>query len=109
MTQILSVSMTQEGVQKAINAILEILGDPMEAHQREALDAFRRGDYARVRRLATANLGDSYCKALGYLPGAYKLMPNTDIILAEAARSAAEVAKIRALTQLGMAIAEALG
>ena len=39
---------------------------------------------------------------------ALKLTPNTDTILAESARAAAEVAKERTLKQLGNAIAAAL-
>ena len=112
MTQSLTPSTTQitkEQVQGAVDAILEVLGLPANTAQEEALEAFQRGDYQRVKRIAATNLGDFYCKALSYLPGAYKLTPNTDTILAEAARSAAEVAKNRVLTQLGTAIAESLG
>ena len=55
------------------------------------------------------NLSDYYCKALGYLGGALKLTPNTDTILAESARAAAEVVKEKALARLGAEIADALG
>lgn len=95
-------------VQTAIDAILATLGEPQTDYQIEAQQAFRFGDSARVKRLASTNLSDNYCKALGYLVSAAKLTPNTDTILAESARSAAEFVKDRALQQLGQTIGEAL-
>jgi hypothetical protein len=71
--------------------------------------AFQNGDHQTVKRLASTNLSDYYCKALGYLGGALKLTPNTDTILAESARSAADFVKEKTLAQLGTAIANALG
>jgi hypothetical protein len=49
-----------------------------------------------------------YCKTLGYLGGALKLTPNTDTILAESARAAADFAKERTLARLGAEIEKAL-
>lgn len=99
---------TKEGVAIAVDAILEALGNPTNGTQAEALKAFQEADYARVKRLGTANLGDNFIKALGYLGSAYKLTPNTDTILSESARSAAAHVQDKTLAVLGSAIAAAL-
>ncbi len=101
--------LTPERAQNAVNAILAVLGEPQTDLHREACAAFDRGDHQVVKRLASTNLSDYYCKALGYLGGALKLTPNTDTILAESARAAADFARERTLTQLGAEIAKALG
>lgn len=100
--------LTLERVHQAVNAILETLGTPETELHSKALAAFQNGDYQIVKRLASTNLSDYYCKSLGYLGGALKLTPNTDTILAESARSAADFARERTLARLGLAIAEAL-
>jgi hypothetical protein len=99
---------TLERVKQAVQVILETLGEPENDLHRRALTAFQDGDHQTVKRLAATNLSDYYCKALGYLGGALKLTPNTDTILAESARSAAEFVRERTLTRLGKAIATAL-
>lgn len=99
---------TKEQVTEAIEAILSVLGEPTTSYQAEALTAFKNADYQRVKRLASTNLMDYYCKSLGYLGGALKLTPNTDTILAESARAAAEVQKEKSLALLGEKIATAL-
>lgn len=103
-----STELTLEKVQQAVNAILDTLGNPTTDLHKTALTAFQNGDHQTVKRLASTNLSDNYCKALGYLGGALKLTPNTDTILAESARAAAEFAKETILHQLGTAIAQAL-
>jgi hypothetical protein len=100
--------LTIERVNQAIDAILNVLGTPENDLHTQAHTAFTRGDYQTVKRLASTNLSDNYCKALGYLGGALKLTPNTDTILAESARAAADFAKERVLKQLGNAISVAL-
>jgi hypothetical protein len=99
---------SKEGVETAVAAILEALGSPTNGSQAEALKAFQQEDYARVKRLGTANLGDNYIKALGYLGSAFKLTPNTDTILSESARAAAAHVQDTILASLGSAIAAAL-
>ena len=100
--------LTLEKVTQAVQAILEVLGDPeIELHSK-ALAAFQSGDHQTVKRLASTNLSDYYCKALGYLGGALKLTPNTDTILAESARAAADFAKEKTLVRLGAEIEKAL-
>lgn len=99
---------TLEKVNRAVNAILETLGEPETELHRKALAAFQSNDHHTVKRLAATNLSDYYCKALGYLGGAFKLTPNTDTILAESARAVADFAKEKTLAQLGAEIGQAL-
>jgi F0F1-type ATP synthase epsilon subunit len=108
MVQAVSTELTLERVNQAVAAILEVLGTPETDLHTKALTAFQSGDHQTVKRLASTNLSDYYVKSLGYLGGALKLTPNTDTILAESARAAADFAKEKALKQLGDAIAQAL-
>lgn len=108
MVQAVSTELTRERVNQAVDAIVKVLGTPENDLHLHALSAFRSGDYQTVKRLASTNLSDYYVKALGYLGGALNLTPNTDTILAESARAAADFAKEKALHQLGEAIASAL-
>lgn len=101
--------LSQEQVQEAVNAVLEVLGQPQTDLHRQALAAFQGNDHQKVKRLAATHLADYYCKALGYLGGALKLTPNTDTILAESARAAADFVKERTLERLGAEIEKALG
>jgi hypothetical protein len=101
--------LTLERVNQAVSVILEVLGKPENNLHSEALESFQRGDYQHVKRLAATNLSDYYCKSLGYLGGALKLTPNTDTILAESARAAADFAREKTLSRLGAEIAKALG
>lgn len=103
-----TTELTLERVNQAVAEILEVLGTPESELHDEALSAFQRGDYQLVKRLAATNLSDYYCKSLGYLGGALKLTPNTDTILAESARAAADFAREKILVRLGAAIARAL-
>ena len=100
--------LSAEKVQQAVDAILKALGEPQTPLHKEALMAFQQGNYARNKRLASTHLSDSFCRSLGYLGSALKLTPNTDTILAEAARAAADHAKDRTMGELSLAIASAL-
>jgi len=97
-----------EKVNQAVSAILEVLGNPESELHSRALKAFQSGDHQTVKRLASTNLSDYYCKSLGYLGGALKLTPNTDTILAESARAAADFTREKTLARLGAAIEKAL-
>ncbi|WP_068819344.1 hypothetical protein [Phormidesmis priestleyi] len=103
-----TTELTLERVQIAVKAIVDVLDEPQTDLHRKALAAFERGDHQLVKRLASTNLSDYYCKSLGYLGGALKLTPNTDTILAEAARAAADFAKEKTLTWLEAEIEKAL-
>ena len=100
---------TLERVNQAIGEILSTLGDPESDLHQKAMAAFQAGDHQIVKRLASTHLSDYYCKALGYLGGALKLTPNTDTILAEAARAAADFVREKTLARLGAAIERSLG
>jgi uncharacterized protein HemY len=108
MTVATAPAFTKDKVQAAVDSILETLRDGINLLHSEALAAFQQGDYDRVKRLASTNLADSYCRSLAYLGSALKLTPNTDTILAEAARAAADFAKERELQRLSQAIHQAL-
>jgi hypothetical protein len=101
--------LTLEQVNQAIGEILSTLGTPESDLHQKALTAFQSGDHQTVKRLASTHLSDYYCKALGYLGGALKLTPNTDTILAESARAAADFTREKTLVRLGTAIGNALG
>lgn len=107
--QAITTEPTLERVNQAVQAILDTLGQPETELHQKAFTAFQSGDHATVKRLAATNLSDYYCKSLGYLGGALKLTPNTDTILAESARSAADFVKEKTLMRLGIAIETALG
>jgi hypothetical protein len=98
---------TAEYVQNAVNAILKTLGEPQTDRQREALQAFHEGDSATIKRLSVLNLQDNYIKCLGYLVSAPKLTPQTDTILAESCRSAADHVRDVVLTTLGTELGNA--
>ena len=108
MTTTLNTELSLERVQLAVQAILDTLGEPENESQRRALDAFDKNDHAAVKRLAATHLSDFYIKALGYLGSAVKLTPNTDTILAESARSAADWMREKALARLSSEISKAL-
>ncbi len=95
-----NTDLSAERVQAAVEAILNELGKPATEQQKQALEAFHSGDSATIKRLSLFNLTDNYLKCLGYLISASKLSPNTDTILAESARSAAEHAKDVVLAKL---------
>lgn len=108
MTVAASPELTLDQVKRAVTAILEALGQPESDLHKQALVAFQNGEHQTVKRLASTHLADYYCKALGYLGGALKLTPNTDTILAESARAAADFTKERTLARLGAEIEKAL-
>lgn len=104
-----TTELTLDKVNQAVGAILKTLGAPESELHSKALAAFQSGDHQTVKRLAATNLSDYYCKSLGYLGGALKLTPNTDTILAESARAAADFAREKTLVWLGSEIEKALG
>jgi hypothetical protein len=96
---------TADYVSNAVNAILRALGEPQTEQQREALQAFHGGDSTTIKRLSLLNLHDNFIKCLGYLVSAPKLTPQTDTILAESCRAAAD--HVRDLTLL--TLSDAIG
>ena len=108
MTMTTAPSISPEAVQTVITAILAELGEPTTEPHAAALEAFHRGDDSTIRVLAASNLGDSYCRSLGYLISAPKLLPTTPVILAEAARAAADHRRDMTMGSLSRSIAAAL-
>lgn len=104
----INTELTAEKVSGAVCAILEVLGKPNTSVQQQALEAFHIGDAPTIKRLSLLHLTDNYLKCLGYLVSAPKLTPNTDTILSESARSAAEHLKDKALSKLGTDLEKAL-
>jgi hypothetical protein len=105
----INLELTAERVGEAVQAVLDELGQPQTELHRAALAAFEQGNSALVKRLAVINLSDSYCRALKYLVSAPKLTPNTDTILSEAARSAADFVREQAVARLSDKFSKALG
>jgi hypothetical protein len=108
MTTATTPAVTAESVQAVIDAILAELGEPTTETHTAALEAFHRGDDSTIRVLAASNLADSYCRSLGYLISAPKLLPTTPVILAEAARAAADHRRDLVLSSLSRVINIAL-
>jgi len=106
---LITTELSQERVQIAVDAILNKLGEPQTEDQKKALNAFHRNDQATVKRLSSLNLSDPFIKALGYLGSAAKLTPNTDTILSESARAAADWTREKTLNELSFALGNALG
>lgn len=94
----------------AIDAILNELGEPSTDLHKKAFAAYQEGDSARVKRLSTLNLSDSYLRCLGYLVSAVKnpAIPTIDTLLAESARAAADAAKERVLERLNHSLEHVL-
>lgn len=101
---------TTSPIQTALEGILETLGERTLPIHQEAYKAYEAGDSKAVRRLAASNLEDHYCRSLGYLISA-KLkpdLPTIAVVLAEAARAAADYSRERELKRLNKVLAEAL-
>ena len=99
---------TRTAVEAVETALLNILGEPVHPHQDDIMYSFKEGDFELVKRIAATHLEDSFSRSLAYLSSAYKLTPNTDTIIAEACRAAADHARDLALQQLGKVVAEAV-
>lgn len=95
-----------EQVLKAVDTILAVLGEPTTDTRSKALDAFQRGDAGLLRLLAATNLDDHYLRSLGYLISAKSKpdLPTVAVVLAEAARAAADYARERTIDQLNQKI-----
>ncbi|MGG6242717.1 hypothetical protein ACQ4N7_29260 [Nodosilinea sp. AN01ver1] len=110
MTAATASSISAEDVQTVIEAILAELGEPATETHAAALEAFHRGDGASIRVFAASNLADSFCRSMGYLISAKQKpdIPTVAVILAEAARAAADYRRDRTLGILSEKIAAAI-
>jgi|GEM_PF-359249 len=110
MTATTAPTFAAEAVLSAVHGILAELGEPETTLHSEALAAFESNNADRLRLLAASNLGDNYCRSMGYLISA-KLkpdLPTVAVILAEAARAAADYRKDCTIAQLSSLIGAAL-
>jgi hypothetical protein len=101
---------TSSPIETALEAILQALGNPDGPVHREAIAAYEANDAGKVRKLAASHLEDHYCRSLGYAISA-KLkpdLPTIAVVLAEAARAAADYAREREMKRLGEIIGNAL-
>ncbi|MGF1939298.1 MAG: hypothetical protein RM347_033965 [Nostoc sp. ChiQUE02] len=92
---------TTPNVKIAIDAILAALGDPQGDWQWQVYKEFREGDADSARKTAASNLGDNFCKSLGFLVSAKIPTPNLPNILSAAAIAAADHVEQRTLVKLG--------
>lgn len=97
-----------DSVERAIALILEELGEATTPVQERALEAFKSEDYANIKRMSLSMPGEHFLKALGYLGSARKLTPNTDTILVESLRAAADYRREQIAAELGLKISEVL-
>lgn len=102
--------MNESAVHTALDAILQTLGTPNTKLHTKALSAYESGDSDGLRVLAATNLGDHFCRSLGYAVSAKTKpgLPTVAVVLAESARAAADFAREREMTRLSKAIADAL-
>ena len=113
---------TSEQVSKALDGILnslevynldglvETVGATNIMLYREAFAAYEEGDAQKLRQLAATNLNDNFCRSLGYAVSA-KLkpeLPTVTVVLAEAARAAADFVRDCEMKRLSSVIANAL-
>lgn len=93
---------------KHINTIIfEVLGEPTDGWQHQALEQYKNGDAKAVKRTYASHLRDFYCKCLGFLVSATSTNPNLSKILSAAANAAADYAQVKTLDKIsdGNAIA----
>lgn len=100
MVQAVQQELTQEKVQQAVNAIFEVLGEPTDEWQRQALEQYKKGDARAVKKINASHLRDFYCKCLGFLVSATSTNPALRKILSAAANAAADHAQVRTLDKI---------
>lgn len=91
---------SKEQADSIVAIILNYLDEPVTHYQKEALEAFKQGNFEYVKNIRASYLDCYYCKCLNYLCSVSKLTPNTATITAEAAEAAANHARITAIAQL---------
>ncbi|WDD36060.1 hypothetical protein PQG02_32180 (plasmid) [Nostoc sp. UHCC 0926] len=103
----MTTTATTPNVELAINTIFEVLGEPTDEWQRQALEQYKKGDAIAVKKINASHLRDYYCKCLGFLVSATSTNPNLRKILSAAANAAADHAQVKTLDRIsdGNAIA----
>lgn len=103
----MTTTATTPNVELAINTIFEVLGEPTDEWQHQALEHYKNGDAIAVKKINASHLRDFYCKCLGFLVSATSTNPNLRKLLSAAANAAADHAQVRTLDKIsdGNAIA----
>ncbi|AFY44445.1 hypothetical protein [Nostoc sp. PCC 7107] len=98
---------TTPNVQIAINVIFEVLSEPSNEWQCQALEQYKNGNVQEAKKTSASHLRDFYCKCLGFLVNATNTNPNLSKVLSAAANAAADHAQVKALDEMshGHAIA----
>lgn len=86
-------------VEFAVNAILEVLGEPANGWQEFALTKYKDGDAIAVKMVNASHLRDYYCKCLAFL-SALPTTPNPQKVLSAAANAAADHAQLKTLDKI---------
>lgn len=104
--QAVQQELTLEKVQQTVNTIFEVLGEPTNEWQHQALEQYKKGDAIAVKKINASHLRDFYCKCLGFL-AALTSTTNPHKVLSAAANAAADHAQVRTLDKIsdGNAIA----
>ena len=77
MVQAVSTELTPLKVQQAVNAIFEVLGEPTDEWQHQALEQYKKGDAIAVKKINASHLRDYYCKCLGCFGQCNKHQPQS--------------------------------
>ncbi|MBN3871647.1 hypothetical protein [Nostoc sp. JL33] len=100
MMQTVSTELTPLKVQQAVDAIFEVLGEPTDEWQRQALAKYKNGDAIATKEIYASHLRDYYCKCLGFLVNATITNGNLRKLLSAAANAAADHAQMRTLDRI---------
>ncbi|MBE9103599.1 hypothetical protein IQ229_01150 [Nostoc cf. edaphicum LEGE 07299] len=103
----MTTTATTPNVELAINTIFEVLGEPTDEWQRQALEQYKKGDAIAVKKINASHLRDFYCKCLGFLVSATSTNPALRKLLSAATNAAADHAQVKTLDKIsdGNAIA----
>lgn len=100
MVQAVSTELTPLKVQQAVDAIFEVLGEPTDEWQRQALEQYKKGDAIAVKKINASHLRDFYCKCLGFMVNATSTNPALRKLLSAATNAAADHAQVRTLDKI---------
>ena len=94
--------------QTIITKLLAELGEPWLPVHEQALETVNANDAETLRLLSATNLGDSFCRACGYMASIPKMPPMVAILIAESARAIADAQKERCIHRLNVVVSELL-
>ncbi|AUB35968.1 hypothetical protein COO91_01861 [Nostoc flagelliforme CCNUN1] len=96
----MATTATTPNVELAINTIFEVLGEPTDEWQRQALEQYKKGDAIAVKKINASHLRDFYCKCLGFLVNATSTNPALRKLLSAATNAAADHAQLKTLDKI---------